>query len=376
MKADPHPQEQARLAALRRYEILDTPREADFDDLVLLASQICETPVSVVNLVDATRQWFKAEVGLGVRETPLETSICAHVILGNDFVEIPDTLADPRLTDNPLCQGEAGLRFYAGALLTSANGLPIGALCVLDRRPRTLTQFQRDALRTLARQVMTQLNLRAALANEQVLRNEIDHRVKNSLQAVSAFVSLERSTVESEDSKRLLDQVGRQIETVALLHDHLGHFTSGSIELPVYLGEVASLIDRSTPSLVRVSGRFDEARLGAREAAILGTVINELVANATKHSFGPEGGHVELKGERLSGLRYRLTCSDNGQSDGTAVPWVEVTNGGPKTPSGGSRRGGLGMRIIAASVRQLGGTLAANKGPDGYSTTIEIETLA
>jgi hypothetical protein len=163
MKASSHPRQEARLAALRGYNILDTPREADFDEIVALASQICEAPISVVNLVDAERQWFKAEVGLGVRETPIETSICAHAILEEAFVEIPDTLQDQRMRGNALCDGEPGLRFYAGAQLQTPDGLPLGTLCVLDYKPRTLTPLQRNAIIVLGRQVMAQLDLRLAL---------------------------------------------------------------------------------------------------------------------------------------------------------------------------------------------------------------------
>ncbi len=222
MKAQHHPSEPARLAALRAYDILDTPRESDFDDIVMLASRICGTPISVINLIDETRQWFKAETGLGVRETPLDTSICAHVILENDFVEIPDTLADARMADNPLCLADPGLRFYAGALLRSKGGYPIGTLCVLDNQPRVLDPLQRDALRILADQVMTQLDLRAVIANETVLRSEIDHRVKNSLQVVGAFVSLERQASDNDEARASLERVARQINIVAALHEHLG----------------------------------------------------------------------------------------------------------------------------------------------------------
>lgn len=114
MKPDLHPQEAARLTELRRYGILATEREREFDDLVEIASEICEVPVSVVNFIDEGRQWFKAEVGLGVRSTPLDTSLCGHVILQGDFVEIHDTLNDSRMADNPLCTSEPGFRFYAG----------------------------------------------------------------------------------------------------------------------------------------------------------------------------------------------------------------------------------------------------------------------
>lgn len=132
MRAPAHPRQPDRLRLLHSYEILDTDREKEFDDVVKLTAEICGTAISIINLIDAERQWFKAEVGLGVRETPIESSICSHMILQEDFVEIYDTLEDPRLADNSLCSGDPGLRFYAGALLRSDEGLPLGTLCVLD----------------------------------------------------------------------------------------------------------------------------------------------------------------------------------------------------------------------------------------------------
>ncbi len=103
VRANPHPQQDQRLRTLYNYEILDTPREEEFDEIVELAAEICGAPISVINLIDKDRQWFKAEVGLNARETPLETSLCSHAILEDPFVEIPDTLKDPRMADNPLC---------------------------------------------------------------------------------------------------------------------------------------------------------------------------------------------------------------------------------------------------------------------------------
>ena len=169
MRAEPHPSQAERLETLRKYKILDTEREELFDDIVHLASRICETPISVVNLIDADRQWFKAETGLGVRETPLETSICSHIILSDAFVEIPDTLLDKRMADNPLCTGDPHLRFYAGAQLIAPNGLPIGTLCVLDNKPRQLNDLQRDALRVLSHQIMRELELRRSLELQDTL---------------------------------------------------------------------------------------------------------------------------------------------------------------------------------------------------------------
>ena len=138
--------DEERLAALREYGILDTPAEQAFDDLVRLVAHVCQTPIAVINFIDKNRQWFKSEVGLGVRQTPLDVSLCAHAILQRGVLVVPDTEKDERFKTNPLVVGEPYLRFYAGALLETADGHALGTLCVLDYRPRNLTDAQRDAL--------------------------------------------------------------------------------------------------------------------------------------------------------------------------------------------------------------------------------------
>jgi PAS domain S-box-containing protein len=158
--------EHARVQALLSYEVLDTPREKDFDDIAALASAICETPIAAVNLIGDRRQFFKAEIGLGVRETPFESSFCATAILEDEFLMVEDAAKDGRFNGNPLVTGEPRLRFYAGALLKTAGGLPIGSVCVLDFKPRALSEFQQGALRILARQVMTQMELRRLLRSQ------------------------------------------------------------------------------------------------------------------------------------------------------------------------------------------------------------------
>jgi PAS domain S-box-containing protein len=159
--------EEQRIAELHKYEILDTPYETEFDDIVELASRICETPISIVNLIDVNRQWFKAEKGFGVRETPLDNSICAHALLQSDMLIIPDTTKDSRFNCNPLVTDNPKLRFYAGALLQTDEGLPLGTLCVLDYKPRELTEHQLFSLKALSRQVMTQIALRSSLKEKQ-----------------------------------------------------------------------------------------------------------------------------------------------------------------------------------------------------------------
>ena len=155
--------ETARVAALRRYRILDTEPEQQFDDLTLLASQVCGTPIALISLVDECRQWFKSRVGTTVGETSRSVSFCAYALGRPDLLIIPDARDDERFRDNPMVTGEPNVRFYAGAPLTSREGFTLGTLCVIDSVPRTLTDGQAAALQALRRQVEGQLELRRSL---------------------------------------------------------------------------------------------------------------------------------------------------------------------------------------------------------------------
>ena len=152
--------EEARLAALRRYRILDTDPEQAFDDLTMLASHICGTPMALITLIDEDRQWFKSEIGVGVRETERSIAFCTHAIKQPGIMEVPDARDDDRFRHNPMVVGAPHIRFYAGAPLITPDGHGLGTLCVVDTRPRRLTAEQAQALDALRRQAQSQLELR------------------------------------------------------------------------------------------------------------------------------------------------------------------------------------------------------------------------
>ena len=172
--------EQDRLAALARYAILDTAAEDAFDELVQLASTICASPIALISFVDASRQWFKARVGLGTAETPRQISFCTHAILQRELFIVHDARQDPLFAGNPLVTGEPKIRFYAGAPLVTPDGFNLGTICVIDREPRVLGSEQRHALATLARQVVVQLELRRQIAEKAIAEERLARVVEGS----------------------------------------------------------------------------------------------------------------------------------------------------------------------------------------------------
>jgi diguanylate cyclase (GGDEF)-like protein len=174
VKAELPFKEAERIEALREYNILDTLPEASYDDMSLLASEICGTPLAMVSLIDSKRQWFKSKVGSDVAETPRDVSFCGHAILSPDLLVVPDTQEDKRFSDNPFVTGTPWIRFYAGAPLVAPGGQALGTVCVMDRIPRTLTDTQANALRALSRQVMALLELRRHISLQEESNKKLE----------------------------------------------------------------------------------------------------------------------------------------------------------------------------------------------------------
>jgi len=346
--------ETERLAALSRYDILDTPAEEEFDDFTWLASQICGTPIALISLVDAERQWFKSKVGLEAGETPRELAFCAHAILGEDLFEVPNALEDGRFADNPLVTGAPDIRFYAGSPLTTPAGLRVGTLCVIDRVARNLTTQQRESLARLGRQVVAQLELRLA-------KKELEERLASLEQAdekiKALHADLERHATQIEQANRELTDFAyvvshdlkaplRGIASLAgwISADYAGKIgAEGQEQLQLMVGRVKrmnALID----GILTYSraGRSREARMEMDLAKLVPNVIDllappphirvevagpmprvmieptkaqqlfqNLFSNAIKYMDKPQGlvrVNCEADGEEF----WRFSVSDNG----------------------------------------------------------------
>ncbi|GGE35738.1 hypothetical protein GCM10007276_11480 [Agaricicola taiwanensis] len=381
MKIPEHPDESLRLDALRRLEILDTPPEREFDEIVEVVAAFCETPIALVSLIDADRQWFKASIGMGIRETSREHSICAHTILEPDFLEVRDLLDDPRFSGPLFAAGISQPRFYAGAVLESDDGLPLGTICVLDYTPRELTEAQRKLLRVMARQVTAHLSLRrvlkierevtASLANtlldqqnllsqNEVLRQEVDHRVKNSLQMVGSFLAMQSRKSSDPAVKAQLSEALGRVLAIAGVHDQL-HRSGQADRIPVkvFLEGLGARLAETRPAFIdAVTVSSDDISLSPDQVMPLGLAASELVSNAFKHAYSEGRGGTVSVVFAVDGPTGTLIVRDQG----SGLP------AGFEPDSGA----GLGMKVLSTLVARLGGTLSHEPGHPGTCFTIRF----
>jgi signal transduction histidine kinase len=336
MKAPLPDNEIERLGALYSLDILDSPAEKDFDDIAVLAASVCEAPVSAVSLVDADRQWAKAQTGGEVAETSRDVSFCAHAILGRDLMLVPDAREDDRFADNPLVTAEGGIRFYAGAPLLTTDGFALGTLCVMDTEPRRLDMEQQQALRALARQVTAQLELRRyafALANTTARLQELERRkddlaglvggeLRSSLRLMSAYLErlgdtgyhdaemgdlVARATAahcrgfrELIDHLTTMAEAGLGGESLHMRQCDLTRVTQRAVEAvrPIAASKHIWILNQAGgPSLPIIA---DPVRLEQ--------VLTHLLFAAVKYT--PEGGRVRVGTEMESGPTVRLDDMD------------------------------------------------------------------
>lgn len=379
------PDEAERLRALRRYQVLDTPPEAAFDDVAMLASQICGTPIALVTLVDASRQWFKARVGLAVPETPRAHAFCAHAIVGSGTMVVAAAAADPRFADNPLVTADPHIRFYAGAPLVTPDGHALGTVCAIDRRPRTLSAAQVEALEALSRQVMAQLELRrtaerlARLMDEQQrFVSMVSHELRTPITAVRGCLQLlGAGTFGALDDEGLavVRSAGQSVTRLMGVVDDLldlERAESGRFELAPAPHALAALVTEAFDAVRDLAHRSSvllewdgEDHLVLVDAGRIVQVLINLVSNAIR--YAPAGTAVVV-GTTVEGDEVRVTVDDRGcgvpedQREATFEPFRQAHAGDRE------RRGsGLGLTISRSLVRQHGGAIGVEPREGGGS---------
>lgn len=222
-------EENQRLSELYRYEILDTPREDDFDKIALLASKICRTPMSTISFVDRSRQWAKSVVGLRKIPEDRNASFCSHAILTDRLFEVRNALRDKRFADNPLVRLKPKIRFYAGMPLVTSKGFKLGALCVIDTIPRRLTQTQTFALKVLSRQIVKLMELRIrnkeithTAEMQQKIISIMSHDLRSPLYSIKTFLDLNKGdTFTREEQADMLSTLSTNVSRTLHLLDNL-----------------------------------------------------------------------------------------------------------------------------------------------------------
>jgi len=389
--APPDKNEAGRIRALNELKILDTDAEQNYDDLVMLAAAICNTPISLVSLVDISRQWFKSRVGLDACETSRDLAFCAHAILQPDLFVVPDTLQDERFADNPLVTGEPRIRFYAGAPLIDSDGFALGTLCVIDRQPRTLDGQQRKSLIALSKQVVSQFELRRKLIelqkindNKQRIMTVLSHDLRNAfnvqinianrlqqkLQQLSPTQISDCATMiarSAKDANRVLNEV------LEWSKFEMGSYKMmpSEIDVAALLREVAqSCSAQALEKNVDIKQKTSSALTLCADKSMIECILRNLATNAIK--FSRNGDTVILSAENAAN-HWRLSVIDHGvgmDSEHAGQLFgdkdLETTKG-----TAGETGTGIGTRLIQHFVAAHDGSIEVDSTP-GKGTSIHI----
>ena len=347
--------EAERLAAVRRYEILDTPPDGSFDRVTTIAARRFAAPISIISIVDHDRIWFKSHHGVDVEQIGREPGLCASAILSDEVHVLLDASTDPRSLANPLVASEFGLRFYAGVPLRTSDGFNLGTLCVIDKEPRTVNQDQIDDLKDLASLVVDQLELRLAarkaVGRAELMAREIDHRVMNSLQFVSGLLTMQSRSTDIPEASLLLQEAATRVASVARVHRNFYSNEAEEVPCVTFLTRLCADLSKICDVPIDVGG--DDWMVPTTLIQPIGLLTNELVTNAAKHG----AGRVTVK--------YRIDGTDR---------LLSVCDEGPGVPEDfdPSRPSGLGMRVVTLLARQLRGTLDVLRNPQGRGACFRV----
>jgi signal transduction histidine kinase len=383
--------EDERLASLNSYDILDTLEEDEFDEITLLASQICETPVALITLVDKKRQWFKSAVGTLHRETPREHAFCAYTILDKEVMVVNNAREDERFSNNPLVTGDPNVVFYAGAPIVNEEGHSLGSLCVIDTEAKELTSKQVEALKTLSKQVIARLELRRKIkvleqSNATLLESNVfiqkfasmaAHDIKNPLSSILLTSQALQRRLQKEDDSKSLQLINMSINaSKQLLHmvDEMLVYSKAPATLlagqqTVNLNELLTKIIRliGVPESIKVQLPVVEHTLNV-SAVALEQIFMNLLTNAIRYNDKAEGLIKILVRNEES--YYNFKVIDNGRGIEpqylTRIFEDKFTLG---SPDRFNKQGtGVGLHTVKALIEKLQGTISAESVP-GKGTT-------
>jgi signal transduction histidine kinase len=390
------PDESTRLHALRGLCLLDTLAEERFDRIVRTAARLFGVPIATVTLLDDARQWFKAQQGLDVAQTPRDISFCGHAILGREALVVPDSHEDARFHDNPLVVGAPHIRFYAGHPLRAPDGCRVGTLCVMDRAPRRFTDADRRLLEDLAHWVELEFDAvtvrlaREALEQQERLKSEfistVSHELRTPLTSIRGALGLLEGGVAGPLPPSVAEMVGiahkNSERLIRLVNDilDLEKMDAGRLELHLKPAELAPLLLQAAQAHqgyadaygVRVEAVLEAPGAVARvDADRLAQVLANLLSNAIK--FSPRGERVTLRLTRGNGT-LRVQVEDRGPGIPEAFQSRIFQRFAQADSSDARQRGGsgLGLSIARSLVERLGGSLAFITGP-GQGTIFWFE---
>jgi signal transduction histidine kinase len=384
--------ESERLAALNSYQILDTLPEQGFDEITLIASEICQTPISLVSLIDNDRQWFKSNKGLEVTETPKELAFCAHAIIEPDKVMIvKDAFNDERFADNPLVTGNPKVIFYTGVPLINPDGYALGTLCVIDHKARELNNTQIIALKALANQVVAQLELKKKVAELNATKRELEqsneylekfavmaaHDIRNPLTNILLTSQVLRDRFKDkldEKGNKFLDIInGSAHKLISLLEKMLDYSKSSKVlmqnkeeaELLQLLQEVIKLIN--VPPGFTISIPLRPIKITTSIIAFEQIMIN-LFSNAIRYNNKTEG--VVTIDFSADSWFYTFNVTDNGMGiaeENYKTIFEPMITLGTKDrfDKDGS---GIGLSTVKDLVEALGGTISVKSVVDEFTT--------